>query len=66
VFRIVATLAAAASLAACGYKGPLYLPRGNENDGRLPKVVAPLEFRASPDARITPALPDNPPSATAK
>ncbi len=33
VFRIVATLAATGMLAACGYKGPLYLPTP---DGKPP------------------------------
>ena len=29
VFRIVATLSATGLIAACGYKGPLYMPPGN-------------------------------------
>jgi predicted small lipoprotein YifL len=64
--RIVATLAAAASLAACGYKGqlPLYLPTAENAPKGPPKVVAPLGFRAAPDVHLGIALPDYPPSAS--
>jgi predicted small lipoprotein YifL len=62
--RIVATLAGIASLAACGYKGPLYLPTGPADSDRLPRVIAPLSFSAAPGVRITPAYPDYPPSAS--
>ncbi|ANN80019.1 LPS translocon maturation chaperone LptM [Bordetella flabilis] len=62
--RIVATLASTASLAACGYKGPLYLPTGPADSDRLPKVIAPLSFGAAPGVHITTAYPDYPPSAS--
>lgn len=62
--RIVATLAAAASLAACGYKGPLIAPSQAPVLKPPPKVIAPLTFRAAPGVRLGTALPDYPPSAT--
>jgi predicted small lipoprotein YifL len=60
--RIVATLACAASLAACGYKGPLYLPTAKHES--QPKMIAPLSFRAAPGVRLGTAYPAYPPSAT--
>ncbi|WP_427184344.1 LPS translocon maturation chaperone LptM [Bordetella bronchialis] len=62
--RIVATLAAAASLAACGYKGPLIPPSQAPTLRPPPKVIAPLAFRAAPGVQLGTALPDYPPSAT--
>ncbi|WP_086059047.1 LPS translocon maturation chaperone LptM [Bordetella genomosp. 9] len=62
--RIVATLAGVASLAACGFKGPLYMPTGDNGPKGPPKVVAPLTFRAAPGVRVGTAYPDYPPSAT--
>ena len=45
--RIVATLAAAGMLAACGFKGPLYLPQdstkgANNTDQRAPSMNRPV------------------------
>ncbi|WP_235610710.1 LPS translocon maturation chaperone LptM [Bordetella sp. H567] len=62
--RIVATLAAAASLAACGYKGPLIAPSQAPVLKPPPKVIAPMSFRAAPGVHLGTALPDYPPSAT--
>ncbi|ARP84180.1 hypothetical protein CAL12_27440 [Bordetella genomosp. 8] len=62
--RIVATLGAAASLAACGYKGPLIPASQAPVLKPPPKVIAPLEFRAASGVRLGTALPDFPPSAT--
>ncbi|HTK01840.1 MAG TPA: lipoprotein [Bordetella sp.] len=62
--RIVATLATVASLAACGYKGPLYAPSQAPALKPPPKVIAPLTFRAAPGVRLGTAYPDFPPSAT--
>jgi predicted small lipoprotein YifL len=63
-FRIVATLASVASLAACGYKGPLYLPTTDNASEGPPKVIAPLTFRAAPGVHLSTAYPDYPPSAS--
>lgn len=46
VLRIVATLAAASLLAACGFKGPLYLP--------------PAEGQSASGARTAPQPPTQP------
>lgn len=62
--RIVATLATAASLAACGYKGPLILPSQAPVLKPPPKVIAPLTFSAARGVQLSTALPDYPPSAT--
>jgi predicted small lipoprotein YifL len=62
--RIVATLAATASLAACGYKGPLIAPSQAPKLKPPPKVIAPMTFRAAPGVHLGNAYPDFPPSAT--
>jgi predicted small lipoprotein YifL len=62
--RIVATLAGAASLAACGFKGPLYHPTADNAPKGPPKVIAPYGFRAAPGVHISNALPDYPSSAS--
>ncbi len=45
VLRIVATLAATGVLAACGFKGPLYLP---ESQGQGPAQSAPPAPNTAP------------------
>ncbi|WP_407922719.1 LPS translocon maturation chaperone LptM [Bordetella ansorpii] len=41
--RIVATLAAAGMLAACGFKGPLYMPGdGSKGAGRANQQASPM------------------------
>ncbi|MFC4276136.1 LPS translocon maturation chaperone LptM [Achromobacter aloeverae] len=68
VLRIVATLAAGAWLAGCGYKGPLYLPTGNGTQQAKPPVgvrpapLPPTIPGSAADVRITPALPSYPPT----
>ncbi|WP_454692607.1 LPS translocon maturation chaperone LptM [Achromobacter aloeverae] len=69
VLRIVATLAAGAWLAGCGYKGPLYLPTGASAQQAKPPVgvrpapLPPTIPGSAPDVRITPALPSYPSTA---
>jgi predicted small lipoprotein YifL len=62
--RIVATLAATAWLAACGYKGPLYMPQaGSAKQSREPVIKAPFSFKAAPGVNMTTAYPTLPSSA---
>ena len=51
VLRIVATLALAGTVAACGYKGPLYLPSGSAADRKSEPPEAPPPVPKSPIRR---------------
>ncbi|ALM85343.1 lipoprotein [Bordetella sp. N] len=68
VLRIVATVAAGAWLAGCGYKGPLYLPTAaSKQESKPPVGVRPAPLPptipgSAPSVRITPALPTYPPT----
>lgn len=54
--RVVLALGAAALLAACGQKGPLFLPTGEAAAGRatLPQTLSPSTSVAPAQAASTP------------
>jgi predicted small lipoprotein YifL len=56
-FRIVATLVAGGLLAACGYKGPLYLPKPDAASRQTTPAAAPADTSAeSADPSATPPV----------
>ncbi len=55
ITRILATLLAVGTLAACGYKGPLYLPDDDTQSARQPPPPAIL-----PASTTTPSAPAAP------
>ncbi|MCC2595972.1 lipoprotein [Pusillimonas sp. MFBS29] len=57
--RLMAGLSLAAMLAACGYKGPLYMPPPPEPDAELTTPPTPSSLPADDTA----VLPGGPPSA---
>ncbi|CAM4092422.1 LPS translocon maturation chaperone LptM [Bordetella pseudohinzii] len=57
VFRIVATLSATGLIAACGYKGPLYLPAPSDQQGSSGAKQAPAQTENRPRIPTSPPLP---------
>jgi predicted small lipoprotein YifL len=67
---VLAALAASMLLAACGQKGPLFLPTGEAAVGRrtLPQTLTPVPEAPAPAASApasTPTLPAGPSPGTA-
>ncbi|WP_279628547.1 LPS translocon maturation chaperone LptM [Bordetella genomosp. 12] len=57
VFRIVATLSAIGLMAACGYKGPLYLPAPSDQQGGSGTKQSPADTDNRPRIPPSPTLP---------
>jgi predicted small lipoprotein YifL len=55
--RIVATLAASVVVAACGYKGPLYMPGQGPKGGPSNAKTSPAPTPAHPPVPADPQLP---------
>ncbi|AUL18107.1 lipoprotein [Bordetella holmesii] len=57
VLRIVATLSATGLIAACGYKGPLYLPAPSDQKGSSGSQQQPADADNRPRIPPSPTLP---------